>query len=100
MPDTLRQLLPCAQPTHVGAQRIGGGNKSIQDSERAPDAQQVVQADRPGIGSQTANRPLGHAGAVSDLPYGQTSQLAPRDEVLADLARSALNWKWSWGRHR
>ena len=99
MPDALRQLLTCTQPTDVGAQRIGGRHKRIEDAERACNAQQVLHADGPGIVGQTADRPLGHAGAVSDLPYGQTAQLAPRDEVLADLARSALNWKGSRRRH-
>lgn len=99
MPDTLGQLLTCAQPADVGAQRIGGRNKRIEDANRARDAQQVFHADGPGVGSQTANRPIGHAGAVSDLLYGQTSQLAPRDEVFADVARGALNWKWGWCSH-
>jgi hypothetical protein len=100
MPHALRQLLAGAQPADVGAERVGRRDERVEDAEGARDAQQVPQTDGAGVGREPAHRLVGHAGAVSDLLYGQPAQLAPGDKMLADSARRALDGKWSWCSHQ
>jgi hypothetical protein len=92
-PYSLREGFFGSKSAQVCRVRVNSRNQLIQDSQRASDPQDVLEA-----GALAALDPHncvpGDVGAVGDLGCGQAPKAAPRGQVRADPAHAIGDGQW------
>src|SRR5450759_3192271 len=99
-PDPLREGLVSAEPTDVGAERVGRRDNRGKDAQHTQDAQKVLAVDRPGPGFDVSQGLAVDPGALGGEGSGQAVELAPGAYVLAEVSQCTRNLDGCTSNHR